>query len=350
MELFENKRQLLINILIGVIFISIPFLSSPDLKSGGDMLKLAPFQHTLISYLLLLLFLYFNYYYLVPKFYIKKQWLILIGFLIGCYLIVYFLPTLIIPTKDLFRQGKPPMPFPIEPHKKMPFMFFSKDNYLFHFLLVFALSLHLRINDFLKQIKTEQLTSEISYLKAQITPHFLFNTLNNIYALTLKKSDQAPDAILKLSNIMRYVVTESDQETVNVLDEIEYIKDYIELQKIKLTKNTNLIFKVDTIPNHLKIAPILLIIFIENAFKYGISQNEKSKINILISFKEPNILTLFVENNVYYTNNVFDKNSTKEGLKNTKKRLEYLYPKTHKLNIVETLEKYTVKLELKLDD
>ena len=142
-------------------------------------------------------------------------------------------------------------------------------QFLIPFLLVIALAFLIKITNRLNEINTEKRNAEVSYLKAQINPHFLFNTLNSLYALTLQKSNEAPIAVLKLSGIMRYVVTESNREYVPLEKELNYIKDYIALQKLRLDPNVSLVFEIDGEPFGKAIAPLLLIPFIENAFKYG---------------------------------------------------------------------------------
>ncbi len=339
-----KNRQLFINILLGVGLISAPFLSSPDLSTGIGILKLPPFQRSFLSYFFLLVFFYANYYIFVPKFYIKKKWGLLIFYLIISYLIIRFVPNLLI--QDVHRLPFPDEGFPDKPNMIFTRTIFSKDHYVIQFIMVLILSLHLRINNYLTEVKNEQLQAEISYLKAQINPHFLFNTLNNIYALALKKAESTPMAVLKLSNIMRYVVTESDQKRVLVKNEIAYINDYIALQKMRLTNDVIIDFNIEGDPGQLKIAPMLLITFIENAFKYGVSQDQTSKITIFISFKGQNAFLFEVENTNYKTT-VFNSNSSKAGLKNTQKRLAYAYPNSHQLKIIETLETYKIILNIK---
>ncbi|MAZ25851.1 MAG: hypothetical protein CL868_02080 [Cytophagaceae bacterium] len=368
MHLLKN-RQLLINILLGLGLISIPFLTSPDLAIGTAMFKITGFQRSFLSYLLLLIFFYVNYYIFIPKFYVQKKWLVLVVVLIACFAIVHIIPDLIIDDQKLPKPedvginpsefsnsiGSPqnsPGGFPDKMPPKGPdneFMggLFSRGSYLFQFIMVFVLSLHLRINNYLKEVRNEQLQTEISYLKAQINPHFLFNTLNSIYALALKKEDKTPMAVLKLSNIMRYVVTESDQKSVPLRDEIEYIIDYIDLQKLRLTKDVDVSFNVKGSPANHRIAPMLLIIFVENAFKYGVSPENPSKIAIFMSFENEDEVVLVVEN-TNFNNQIFDTETTKEGLRNTKKRLEYAYPNKHHLEITETSETYKVRLKIAL--
>ncbi len=353
MTLFKN-RQLLINIFIGLGLISIPFLSSPDLGSGLEMLKIHGFQKSLFSYFFLLLFFYGNYYFIIPKFYITKRWLPLTLIIIICFLVVLKIPELVIgnrmglPLHSVGKSIPPPLP---QEHQRQNFIFnfFSREHYIYQFLGVFVLSLFLRINEHLNDMKNEKLISEVSYLKAQINPHFLFNTLNSIYALSLTKSDKAPNAILKLSDLMRHVVSESSQKYISLQKEVDYIKNFIDLQLLRLTENTLLDTNFTGDFKRYNIAPLLLISIIENAFKYGANANDISKIIINLSVNSNNLLILNVENMVVNTFNNNADSSTEKGLKNTIKQLKILYPHRHGLSIITENNKHKVNLTIQLE-
>ncbi|WP_053992282.1 sensor histidine kinase [Mangrovimonas sp. TPBH4] len=343
-----NNRYLLINLLIGIGLVSIPFLTSPDLGSGLEMLKVKPFQRSLLSYILLVLVFYGNYYFIVPKFYIKKRWLWFLGLSLLGYLLVFNLPQMLIPEQLPNSMGRPMMPsFPPQPRNPLlPFGIFSRDSYFFHYIVVFLLSLFLRLEEHLHAVQNEKLATEVSYLKAQINPHFLFNTLNSLYALTLTKSDEAPKAVIKLSNLMRYVVTESDQKMVDLKKEIDYIQNFIALQKLRLSNDTTVTANFTGDFSNKKIAPLLLINFIENAFKYGPSAGNNSEIVIDLSVNKENSLFLIVENT--FSNKYQDEqSSTMQGLKNTQRRLNIVYPNAHKLTT--SVDSGRFKIALKLD-
>ncbi|WP_227658788.1 sensor histidine kinase [Flavobacterium haoranii] len=187
----------------------------------------------------------------------------------------------------------------------------------------------------------------MSYLKAQINPHFLFNTLNSIYALTIIKSDEAPNAVLKLSSMMRYVVTESSQDFVPLSKEIEYINDYITLQKLRMNNDVNFSFNFVGNETGKVIAPLILIPFIENAFKYGLNPDEESEIKIELVVLDFN-LTLVVKNKMV-VDEISKDLKTETGIENTKKHLEYLYPKKYLLEITEIENDYIVSLNINLD-
>ncbi|OMP32818.1 sensor histidine kinase [Mangrovimonas sp. DI 80] len=345
---FKN-RYLLINLLIGIGLVSIPFLTSPDLGSGLELLKVKPFQRSLLSYVLLLLVFYGNYYFIVPEFYIKKRWFWFLGLSLLGYLLVFNLPQILIPEHFPNNMRRPKMPaMPPEPRNRLlPFGIFSRDSYFFHYIVVFLLSLFLRLEEHLHSVQNEKLATEVSYLKAQINPHFLFNTLNSLYALTLTKSDEAPKAVIKLSNLMRYVVTESDQKMVDLKKEIAYIENFIALQKLRLSEDIKVTANFSGDFSNKKIAPLLLINFIENAFKYGPSAENDSEILIDLSINEENSLFLRVEN-TFSKKYQDEQTSTMQGLKNTKRRLNILYPNAHKLTTTVASGRFKVALQLNL--
>jgi LytS/YehU family sensor histidine kinase len=186
--------------------------------------------------------------------------------------------------------------------------------------------------------------SELALLRSQINPHFLFNTLNNIYSLVYQKSDVAPDAIMKLSSIMRYMLYDANSDKVPLRKEIEYLNSFIELQKLRIKRKDfveiNIIGEVEDQP----IVPMILIPFVENAFKHGNKKVDSPGIIINIQITKNKITYEIIS---YLTDDSTNKDHTGGiGLSNTKRRLELLYPKNHMLDILQTIDKYIVKLEI----
>lgn len=217
---------------------------------------------------------------------------------------------------------------------------------LFLFLAVFFFSLILKINNRWKQAEQEKLNAELSYLKAQINPHFLFNILNNIYSLSIEKSDEAPTAVIKLSGMMRYVLQDAGHHLVPLSREIDYMKDYITLQRIRFGATLPLILEVLGLPSGQLVPPLILISFVENAFKYGINASEDADIRISLQISETELHF-----------NVFNKKVTFHempaagsglGIENTKKRLQLLYPGRHQLEIRDETNQFNVSLLLQL--
>jgi len=218
---------------------------------------------------------------------------------------------------------------------------------LFQFFMVLILSAMIRINNRLRQSEKEKVNAELSYLKAQINPHFLFNTLNSIYSSAIEENaDNTATAVVKLSGMMRYVISETHHNFVSLEKEINYITDYIELQKIRLGNTANLQYKVTGSTAGKKIAPLILISFIENAFKHGVNPEEKSGITIDIEIKD-GYLQMMVSNAKVKTvnGNSFKSNI---GLENTRGRLQLLYPSKHDLEIKEDEKEFIVLLKINL--
>ena len=193
-----------------------------------------------------------------------------------------------------------------------------------------------------KLLENANLNAEVNFLKSQINPHFLFNTLNGIYSLAHNRSAQTEEAILKLSELMRYVLYESGTERVELAKDIQYITNYIDLQRLRLSSKVSVNYEVK---GNLTgtIAPLLLISFIENAFKHGISYTHPSSIHISITVFEET-LTLLVENPIIESNSFVGG----VGLKNVIRRLDLLYPEKHSLDIVDNGHLHVVNLKLNL--
>ncbi|PWN71566.1 histidine kinase [Chryseobacterium phosphatilyticum] len=197
----------------------------------------------------------------------------------------------------------------------------------------------------ISQLKSEKLDQELTMLKAQINPHFLFNTLNNIYGMAMKKADETPDAILQLSKVMRYNIYEAAEKSISIEKDIENIKDFIQIQKIRhhhLTVN----FKENVDCPSQEISPLILIQFVENAFKHGVSESlGESFINIDIQL-EKGILKYRIENSKEQRAH---EHSTKIGLKNIHRQLQLLYPQ-HSLVVEDRNDRYIVQLIIDFHD
>ncbi|WP_421978882.1 sensor histidine kinase [Roseivirga seohaensis] len=194
----------------------------------------------------------------------------------------------------------------------------------------------------LKTLKADKSKAELELLKTQINPHFFFNTLNNLYSLTVKHSDKAPEVILKLSEMMRYTIYEGKKEFVPLREEVTYLENYIELHKIRYQKKVNIEFS-HSIENEDQVAPLLFIILLENALKHGVeSLTDSAYVKIDLSSSNRHI-RFSIENNY----EPLEINESKGiGLENLKRRLELIYPKTHELNIHKTASTFAVDLKI----
>ena len=196
-----------------------------------------------------------------------------------------------------------------------------------------------------KLLENERLNAELNFLKLQINPHFLFNTLNSIYSQAHFRSEQTEHSILKFSRIMRYVLYDSAADKIPLTQDLEYISNYIDLQQLRLSKNITIQYDVSGPVNGLSIAPLLLITFIENAFKHGISYTAPSEIKISIAVTG-NELSLTVGNAITQLSR---ESTGGVGLINARRRLDVLYHGRHLLDVIENDHLYIVNLKIELD-
>lgn len=197
------------------------------------------------------------------------------------------------------------------------------------------------------QLEKEKSNAELNTLKQQVNPHFLFNTLNSLYALSIEENgEKTADGIAKLGTLMRYNLHDAQVDKIALSKEIDYIKKYIELQELRLTDKNKVSIQIDEIGMDKKtIAPMLLIPFIENAFKYGVSPSEDTKIDLKISLKK-DTLVLQLLNTII--KNRQQKNGNGIGISNTRQRLAKLYPKKYELIVEETAEEFEVYLDINI--
>jgi len=339
------------------VFLSLPLLFSPESLSIRSYLTNPPTQKDLVAYLVVLAAFYINFYALIPRFYFQGKYGFLLLLNIALFAGVFFLPSLLIrhpaafPLPDLpdfpptpggnapFHNG--PVPF----HPQRPSFLMDLTQHLFLFLLVVFFALMLKIRARWQQAEEEKKAAELSVLKARINPHFLFNTLNSIYALALEKSDEAPGAIVRLSEMMRYVLHEATKEWVPLEKEIAYLENYIGLQRTRFDGAVQPAFSVAGRPEGKKIAPLILIPFIENAFKHGVNAEENSEIRIEIVIGERELQLQVFNNKV--TVKQPDPIPSGMGIENTRRRLNILYPGFHTLRIVDAPADFSVTLTLK---
>jgi sensor histidine kinase YesM len=220
---------------------------------------------------------------------------------------------------------------------------------------VLAIPVIVKVVEYLSRIQQreqtlarEKLEAELRLLKNQVQPHFLFNTLNSLYALTLKKSDKAPDVILRLSDLLRYMLYETNAPQVELEKEVECIKSYIELEKIRYGGRIDLSFNLWGETDGKTIAPMLILPFIENSFKHSTRGfDEGAWITIELGVREEE-LVLKVENSLSDEAELQDSVQGGIGLQNVRRRLDLLYPDRYKLDINQGDDSYEVFLNLKL--
>ena len=375
-----NNRlsQLAIHLLGCLTFLALPYLFA---ENGFSKLAELPYnpheQRNVLSYLLTIAFFYTNYYVLIPKLFFQKKYVFYALSSVGCFLLIE--STLVginrqranppdrqqpppermedmRPPDPMERRPSPPFPngerSPFPPDRipesgPQPAGLPSELNQTFFLTLAgFLMALALRVNSRWRETEQEKIQTELSYLKAQINPHFLFNTLNSIYSLAIIESPPTADAIVNLSSFLRYVIQESQKNQVSLRNELDYIGQYLALQKLRLVDTAQIDFTVDGDANGKQIVPLLLISFIENAFKYGVSPEEPSAIQLAISI-DGNELNCHVFNKKV---RVFQPTAVASGigLTNTKARLQLLYPERHRLIINDNSDSFTVDLSITL--
>lgn len=198
-----------------------------------------------------------------------------------------------------------------------------------------------------QRLEAQSLQSELKFLRTQINPHFLFNTLNSLYALTLKKSDRAPETVLKLSEMMRYMLYESNARSVSLSKEVDYLRNYLDLEKLRHGDSADIRFEVDGAIEGQEIAPMILVTFVENAFKHGLGKVLDGGFVHIVLLVEDDEIRFHIEN-AKPTALIADTGPGGIGLVNVERRLDLLYPGQHELNTLVTDATYAVDLYLDL--
>jgi len=382
-----------------LLFLIFPLLFMNGGQKGTSTWILVFSSYYWLFCLTYLLLFYLNTLYLIPEFFFKKRYIIygiFVVLLFGC---VYFLqpfdkllqhnPRLqvqinlpaqlqpasvqnqlaqpVTPASDTVSITHPNYPFGPLPHQDLrmqdpkvrssgiiPLLRHSSHIDVVSviiFLIIIALSVAIRTVEQYHHTERKvviaeagKASAELSFLKAQINPHFLFNTLNNIYTLSVTGNEHTSDSIMKLSNIMRYITDDVSEDFVRLQSEIDCLGDYIALQQLRLGKKTKVNYNINGEAGTQKIAPLILVSFVENAFKYGVSKQENSDINIDITVEDDKVV-FYCENKIF-RNKAAAAERTGIGIANSKQRLEYLYAGKHNLLINDDGDKFCVTLTL----
>ncbi len=303
--------------------------------------------HFLYPTILSLSTFYINYFILIPQL-IKKEskyLLYMFSLLILVIVVVAVRMGCLLMYNDLLNLG----PEGILDKKKI-FWYFLFSIFYTGFLLVFGLLLKLTIDWFSNEriqrnLETEKREMELQFLKSQLNPHFLFNSLNNIYSLAYQKSEKTAGAILKLSEIMRYMIYESNDSMSDLGKEVEYLKSYIDLHRLRFKDGGAVKLTINGEIDGQQIVPLILISFIENAFKHGVATDSEDP--ILINLIANQKILHFSVKNKKNKDNYKDKVGG-VGLSNVERRLQLMYPDRYKLNIVNSATHYTTELMLDL--
>lgn len=295
-----------------------------------------------LIYLIYYFFYYINHYFLIPKIF-KEKGVIYYGFsMAGAVLLFYPLLVTLVSYLPLVQR--------------MNFNRFTSTTNIFSAdggglpFLIMVLSVPVIIayewfkqHTDLAELEQEKTATELTLLKQQINPHFFFNTLNNLYALSITKDEQTPEVVLQLSELMRYVIYRAREEQVDLEEEVRYLEDYIQLQQIRLHQQLDFQFHKDLSGPLPKVAPLLFIVLVENAFKHGIEPAEGASFLRLHLSAQLGQIRLVCENSTEEANH----SRGGIGLKNLRRRLALLYPRQHQLEVEQRLHRYTATLTLK---
>lgn len=296
------------------------------------------------SYLFALFFFYVNYFYLVPRVLFQKKYIFFSVVFLLAFAFITVVPLAWMSQDQPMNISGWKSTHTLNDHTS-PFYTDIKRNLLLLLVSVLA-SITFKINDHLNKLNEEKINAELSFLKAQINPHFLFNTLNSIYSLAIVKSDLTPTAIVKLSGMMRYVLSETSEKFVSLEKEMNYINNYIDLQEMRLGETAIVNYSFNGDLKNKVIAPLVLIPFIENAFKHGVNPEETSQIDIQISVSDNHVyLHVF---NLKVPHRIDKESYSGIGLENGKNQLTYLYPNKHQLTIEENNFSFSVNLNLEI--
>ena len=283
-------------------------------------------KSNIVEFSIHIVIVYGNIFYLIPRLVLRKRYKTYVGTMIIILALVYvirtglnfhFVTTEIYP--EAFYPGK-----------------FFKFNYVLEvilgelYVITFVTSIKLLVDWFLEKKRNEnlaklQLSTELKFLRTQIQPHFFFNTLNNLYALTLKKSDDAPRLVIKLSDLMQYVLYEVNGSKASLLEEINHINNYIDIEHLRFKDRIESEMDITGNIEDVQVPPLLFLSFIENCFKHGLRENDKIKINISFEVVSGGYLEFRLSNNFNPNKNQNDKPGI--GIANTERRLKLLFGK-----------------------
>lgn len=351
---YKQNLSIIIHILGWALFGLVIFVLSP--LSAGVERPIEFWLKQSINFSLLISIFYINFFYLIPQVLFKNKiplflFINLIAGLAYVSLLIAYDDWTKMP-ELMHKAFRPDVPFTPRPRN-----YYWDISQLLIFYMAVGISTSIASvqkwqseEELRVEQKQQQINSELMYLKAQINPHFFFNTLNNIYSLTNIDVEKAKTALLKLSRMMRYVLYETEKTHTLLSKEIDFIKDFIELMRLRLSSKVLLEIEIPEKFEEASIAPMLILPFIENCFKHGISSQQESKITITLIVDQRKLI-LTTKNGIFKSNeNTPEGNASGIGLQNTKRRLDLLYGNNYELDIKEdnSTNEYHVNLKINL--
>jgi two-component system LytT family sensor kinase len=309
------------------------------------------FAQYILAFCVFIAVSYFNLYVLVPRLFKTKKY----GYFVVSLIISMFAAAgLIVLLRIVFNLFFDLNLEALHDHKHFGFFYFlhvlfGQCMFLLATTFFYILEEWIRFQDVtikMKAIESEKIQSELQALKAQINPHFLFNTLNNIYSHSLDNSPKTPKMILRLSELMSYILYECHDEKVPLSNELHFIKNYLELEKLRFEDQIIVETVIETPNPEHRIVPLLLIPFLENAFKHG-GTSFRSKMYVKVKiYSDDQLISFEVANSINSENKGVSAKVGGLGIENVQKRLELLYPEKHKLSIIKTENEFKVELKL----
>ncbi len=341
--IFNRNRVLLLHVSFWCVYLSFFLYQVTSRGSEVDWQRVLIVVTNQVTFALIISYL--NYFVFLPRFLMKKN--------VWQYLMEFILPFALL----MFMR--------IHIERYLLDGYTHQEEYLYRtrfvvqlittnlFIVIFVGMLRFAVDWFKlegkrKELENEKLLAELNFLKAQINPHFLFNTLNNLYYLAYTKSDNTTEVIAKLSQMMRYMLYESNHARVPLQKEIEYMESYISLERLRLNDQIPIKFEVKGNIENVWITPFIFITFLENAFKHGVSNNNPNAwVNISVELQEGQCIYLVENSKPEEKGSEHEKSGI--GLQNVQRRLELSYPGKHQLIMEDKSDRYIVKLNLTLN-
>jgi sensor histidine kinase YesM len=347
MKITRYKKGLvvLIHAAAWILLFSLPYLLRPtyhpnEQRHQEPVNQTVSFIISRVSDLLLIGFFYLNAEFLIARFFYKKKYFIYSLGVLFCF-VVYATFTWLLFINFTYTDA---------------YFTFRKHLFFCTFIFIFILACSIAYKTIRDKIKfdnlsmerqNENLRTELSLLRSQVSPHFMFNVLNNMVALARKKSELLEPSLIKLSSLMRYMLYETGEQKVSLEKESDYLQSYIDLQLQRFGKKLTLNLMIDPPDKSYEIEPMLLIPFVENAFKHGTGLAQNAEITVQLTARD-NRLNFVVTNKFDPLSSTVKDNASGIGLANVKRRLELLYMKEHSLDITQTADTFRVALQIHL--
>jgi sensor histidine kinase YesM len=329
-----------LHVLAWAIFFTLPFLLRPSRLGSRPQTDFTGLIYLVsCNNIIRVLVFYTNYQLMIPQLMYRRKYWQYFALLVLIFAFMFAADRLLF---SIFLSGSE--------YKIINFLAFNLPTFIF--LIIASAALRgvrdqIRENNRIKELENENLKTELSLLRSQVSPHFMFNVLNNMVALARKKSDALEPSLIKLSQLLRYMLYETDEHKVLLQNEVNYLQSYIDLQQQRFGKNVKINTRFADISNGHTIEPMLLIPFVENAFKHGTGLIDNAEIDIGLKV-ENNVLRFSVRNKFSEVADQPKDKTSGIGLANVKRRLNLLYRNQHKLDITQADGWFNVVLELKL--